>query len=72
VMLNAGYFDLDTPYYAAVYEMRQLPIPQTLRRNIEYRFYPTGHMIYMTPGALARLHDNIAQFVRRTSAPPVG
>lgn len=67
VMLNAGYFDLDTPYYAAVYQMRQLPIAQSLRGNIEYRFYQTGHMIYMTPGALAQLHDNIARFMRTTS-----
>lgn len=68
VMLNAGYFDLDTPYYAAVYQMRQLPIPQALQKNIEYRFYRTGHMIYMTPGALAQLHDNIARFMRANSA----
>jgi carboxypeptidase C (cathepsin A) len=68
LMVNAGYFDLDTPYYAAVYQMRQLPIPQALQNNIEYRFYRTGHMIYMTPGALAQLHDNIAQFMREASA----
>lgn len=68
VMLNAGYFDLDTPYYAAVYQMQQLPIPQMLQKNIEYRFYRTGHMIYMTPGALAQLHDNIVQFMRAVSS----
>jgi carboxypeptidase C (cathepsin A) len=68
VMVNAGYFDLDTPYYAAVYQMQQLPIPQALQKNIEYRFYPTGHMIYMTPGALGQLHDNIAQFMRSVVA----
>lgn len=67
VMIDAGYFDLDTPYYAAVYQMQQLPMPQTLQKNIEYRFYRTGHMIYMTPGALAQLHDNIARFMRGTA-----
>ena len=68
VMVNAGYFDLDTPYYATVYQMRQLPMAQSLQKNIEYRFYQTGHMIYMTPGALPQLHQNIAQFIRDTSA----
>lgn len=67
VLINAGYFDLDTPYYTTVYQMRQLPIPRTLQKNIEYRFYQTGHMIYMTPGSLAQLHDNIARFVRESS-----
>lgn len=67
VMVNAGYFDLDTPYYATVYQFAQLPVAQALQRNVEFRFYRTGHMIYMTPGALPQLHDNIARFIRDTS-----
>ena len=68
VMVNAGYFDLDTPYYATVYQMQQLPMAQSLQKNIEYRFYQTGHMIYMTPGALPQLHRNIEQFIRENSS----
>ena len=36
VQLNAGYFDLATPFYQGVYEMQHLPIPQKLLSNIEY------------------------------------
>lgn len=68
VMVNAGYFDLATPYYAAQYQMQQLPMAAKLQKNIEYRYYDTGHMIYVAPQALARLHDNIAQFIRGSSA----
>lgn len=64
IMVNAGYFDLTTPYYAAVYQMRQLPIRRELQQNIEYRFYRTGHMIYLDPHALGQLHANIASFIR--------
>lgn len=67
VMVNAGYFDLATPYYAAVYQMQQLPMAAKLQKNIEYRYYDTGHMIYVAPQALAQLHDNIAQFIRGSS-----
>ena len=67
VMVNAGYFDLATPYYAAVYQMQQLPMAAKLQKNIEYRFYDTGHMIYVVPQALAQLHDNIAQFIHSSS-----
>lgn len=63
VMVNAGYFDLTTPYYAAVYQMQQLPMPRQLQRNIEYCFYQTGHMIYVDPRALAQLHANVADFI---------
>ena len=72
VLVNAGYFDLATPYYAAVYQMQQLPMAAKLQKNIEYRFYDTGHMIYVVPQALAQLHDNIAQFIRASSGGPAG
>ena len=66
VMVNAGYYDLATPYYAAVYQMQQLPMQAKLQKNIEYRFYHTGHMIYVRPADLATLHANIASFIRAT------
>jgi carboxypeptidase C (cathepsin A) len=74
VQLNAGYFDLLTPYFQGKYEMRHLPIPPELRDNIEYRCYQSGHMVYLTREALARLHDNVADFIERTEnlpSPPV-
>ena len=67
VMVNAGYFDLATPYYAARYQMQQLPMAARLQKNIEFQYYDTGHMIYVVPEALARLHDNVARFIRASS-----
>lgn len=67
VQLNAGYFDLATPFYQGVYEMHHLPIPQSLQANIEYRFYESGHMVYAKDESLRQLHDNVADFIRRTS-----
>lgn len=66
IMLNAGYFDLATPYYEGVYEMRHLQIPQKLQANIEYHFYKSGHMVYAHEESLQQLHDNVADFIRRT------
>lgn len=71
VMVNAGYFDLTTPYYAAFYQMKQLPMPHQLRRNIEYCFYQSGHMIYVDRGALAQLHANITDFIRSATGSTV-
>ncbi len=42
VQLNAGYFDLATPFYQGVYEMHHLPMPAKLQSNIEYQFYDSG------------------------------
>ncbi len=67
VQLNAGYFDLATPFYQGVYEMHHLPIPGNLQANIEYKFYDSGHMVYAKQSSLKVLHDNVAGFIRRTS-----
>ena len=70
VQLNAGYFDLATPFYEGVYEMRQLPMPPKLQANIEYKFYQSGHMVYAHEPALKELHDNVAAFIRDTEHLP--
>ena len=66
VMLNAGYYDLATPFYAATYEMHHLPIEQSLAANIQYAFYESGHMVYVNDASLHQLHDKVAAFIRST------
>ena len=70
VQLNAGYFDLLTPYFQGKYETRHLPLPPDLRANIEYRCYHSGHMVYLTTEAREQLHDNVADFIERTANLP--
>jgi len=67
VLLLGGYFDLATPYYEGWYEMHHLPIPQDLMGNIEYQYYPSGHMVYVHEDSLKQLHDRVADFIKRTS-----
>jgi carboxypeptidase C (cathepsin A) len=66
VMVNGGYFDISTPYFAGRFELQHLPVPASLRKNIEYQYYESGHMVYVTPAQLAQLHQNVAGFIRRT------
>ncbi|MEO6894561.1 MAG: hypothetical protein ABI136_05955 [Ginsengibacter sp.] len=66
VMLNMGYFDLGTPYFEGEYEMRHLPMPFALQKNIEYAHYLSGHMVYLHPESLKKLHDNVAKFIDST------
>ena len=64
VLLNGGYFDLATPFYEGVYEMEHLPIPPDLHKNIEFRFYESGHMVYAHEASLKAIHDNVTAFIR--------
>jgi carboxypeptidase C (cathepsin A) len=66
VLLNAGYYDLATPFYEGVYEMGHLPIPRDLQKNIEFKFYESGHMVYAHEASLKAIHDNVAAFIRDT------
>jgi carboxypeptidase C (cathepsin A) len=66
IMLNAGYFDLATPFYEGVYEMQHLAIPAKLQNNIEYQFYESGHMVYAHEASLKVLHDSVAAFILKT------
>ena len=68
VIVNGGYFDASTPYFEGWQEMHHLPIPPALQANIEYHYYQSGHMVYVHPPTLIELHDNVADFIRRTSA----
>ncbi|MGI4827689.1 MAG: S10 family peptidase [Janthinobacterium lividum] len=68
VLLMGGYFDLGTLYFGATYEMKHLPIPASLQKNIEYNFFPTGHMVYVNQEALRNLHDRTAAFIHESEA----
>jgi carboxypeptidase C (cathepsin A) len=68
VMVNGGYYDLATPFYAAYYEDKHLPIPESLVKNIEYDWYESGHMVYVRDESLQQLHDRVAAFIRSTEA----
>ncbi len=64
VMLMGGYYDLGTTYFGATYEMKHLPMPQSLQQNISYHFFETGHMVYVNEQALKDLHQYTAEFIR--------
>jgi carboxypeptidase C (cathepsin A) len=68
VMVNGGYYDLATPFFAAQYEEKHLPIPQSLAKNIEYDWYESGHMVYVRDESLKQLHDRVAAFITTTDA----
>ena len=63
VMLNGGYYDLATAFYAAQFQMEHLPMKASLQKNITYAWYPSGHMVYANPASAKMLHDNVAKFI---------
>ena len=66
ILLMGGYYDLGCTYFGATYEDKHLQIPASLEKNITYRFFQTGHMVYITTPALKALHDETATFIHNT------
>ena len=59
VFVAMGYYDFATPYEAALYTFEHLGIPPSLQRNITYRYYRVGHMIYLNPQSLAHYQRDL-------------
>ena len=65
LQMNGGYYDLATPFFAAIQELRHLPMQASLQKNIEMHFYESGHMVYAQEASLKALHDNAAAFIEK-------
>jgi carboxypeptidase C (cathepsin A) len=58
-----GYFDLATPFFATEYDLSHMNLDPPLRGNVQFGYYPSGHMIYLNVEALRQLKDDLAGFI---------
>jgi carboxypeptidase C (cathepsin A) len=57
-----GYFDFATPMFATEYTLQHLGLNPALQKNITYGSYPSGHMVYLNPAALATFKADLARW----------
>jgi carboxypeptidase C (cathepsin A) len=60
-----GLFDLATPFFITEYDLAHIELEPKLRSNIEFAYYPSGHMIYLNVDALKQLKSDLAGFYSR-------
>jgi carboxypeptidase C (cathepsin A) len=58
-----GYFDLATPFFITEYDVSHMDLPAELRGNVQFGYYPSGHMIYLNLEALHKLHADLESFI---------
>jgi carboxypeptidase C (cathepsin A) len=68
VHVASGYHDGATPYYAAEHVLAHLAIPAELRANIETKYYPAGHMMYIHEPSRLQQSADLAEFIRSATA----
>jgi len=57
-----GYFDLATPFFKTEFDIDHMELPPSIQKNVRFRYYPSGHMIYLNVQALKQLKSDLAQF----------
>ncbi|WP_254604947.1 S10 family peptidase [Sphingomonas bacterium] len=63
-----GWYDMATPFFATEYDIAHMLLDAPLKQNVSFRYYPSGHMIYLNPEALHQLHGDLAEFYDTTVA----
>ena len=62
VFVGQGWFDFATPFLGAEYSLSRTGIPQD---RIEYRYYGSGHMMYVRDDDRSALSRDLRDFIRR-------
>lgn len=63
VFLAQGYYDMATPFFAAEYTVSAMNLDPQLRRNINFEYYESGHMMYIEKNSLAKLKSDASAFI---------
>lgn len=64
-LFTCGYYDMACPFYGMEYTVNHIDLKPQLRKNIEFTYYPAGHMMYIEKASRARLARDVKSFVER-------
>lgn len=57
-----GLYDMATPFGGAEYDIAHMWLEPSLRGNIRFAYYASGHMVYLSVDALKQMKADVAQF----------
>ncbi len=58
-----GYYDMATPFFGTEYDLDHMMLEPAQQRNLEFRYYPSGHMVYLNPDALHQMRLDVQNFI---------
>ncbi len=64
IYIASGYYDLATPYYATLYTLNHMGLDADAHSRLTLEEFPVGHMVYVEKGALKKLQDDVATFIK--------
>ena len=57
-----GWFDLATPFFSTEHDIAQMMLPPAIASNVQFGYYPAGHMVYLNVEALKEFHAELEQW----------
>ena len=57
-----GWFDLATPFFGTEHDVAQMMLPDGIRDNVSFGYYPAGHMVYLNVDALKEMHADLEKW----------
>lgn len=57
-----GYYDFATPFSITEYDLAHMNLDPSLRGNLSFLYYPSGHMIYLDVDSLKQLKGDLSRF----------
>jgi carboxypeptidase C (cathepsin A) len=58
-----GWYDMATPFFGTEYDLNHMMLEPAEQRNLEFRYYPSGHMVYLNPDALHQMRLDVERFI---------
>lgn len=57
-----GLYDMATPFFGTEYDLAHMQLDPTLRPNLRFSYYPSGHMVYLSDESLRAMKADLARF----------
>jgi carboxypeptidase C (cathepsin A) len=70
VLVLCGYYDVATPFNGIEHTVNHMGLEPSVRKNIGFAYYESGHMIYIDQKADDKLHRDVDTFIKSSYRRP--
>ena len=64
-----GWYDMATPFFETEYDLGHMFLDPSLRGHVRIAYFPSGHMVYLSPDALRLMKTEVARFYDEVAPP---